>query len=254
MQIFSHNPRQWAVRYPADNDAASLAELRKSLDISPLYVHTSYLINLAAGDAAVLKKSKDLLQSEMDLADLLGAEYVVLHTGSASGTDEGTARKRAIGALRDVLGLSTWRTRLLLENTAGERGDISSRIVDLSEIIRQTESPHIGGVCIDTCHAFSAGYDIATQEGIGRLAAEIGDHLGPGSVKLVHLNDSKKGRGSKVDRHEHIGRGGIGMEGLRRFVNHPAFRDVPLILETPKKSKDDDRRNLAAARGLLQAR
>jgi deoxyribonuclease-4 len=254
MQIFSHNPRRWAVRYPADNDAASLAELRKSLDISPLYVHTSYLINLAASDAAVLKKSKDLLQSEMDLADLLGAEYVVLHTGSASATDEGTARKRAIDALRDVLGLSTWRTRLLLENTAGERGDISSRIGDLSEIIRQTESPLIGGVCIDTCHAFSAGYDITAQEGISRLAAEIGDHLGPGSVKLVHLNDSKKGRGSKVDRHEHIGRGGIGMEGLRRFVNHPAFRDVPLILETPKKSEDDDRRNLAAARGLLQAR
>ncbi len=253
MQIFSHNPRQWAVRTPSGDESAGFAELRISFDLQPLFVHTSYLINLAAGDETVIRKSAELLGREMDLADLLGADYVVLHTGSSSGTDETTARRRAIRTLRGVLDRGPWRSRLLLENTAGERGDISSRIEDLAEIVRETASPLIGGICIDTCHAFSAGYDITTQKGLGMLAAEIGNHLGPGSVKLIHLNDSKKDRGSKVDRHEHIGSGRIGLEGLRRFVNHPAFRDVPLILETPKKSDEDDVRNLAAARGLLRA-
>lgn len=253
MQIFSHNPRQWAVRWPADAEAAALAALRRSYDIAPLYVHTSYLINLAAWDEVVLEKSKELLSRELDLADLLGADYLVLHTGSASGVEEDVARRRAIRALREVLGRKRWRTRLLLENTAGERGDISSRMKDLAEIMGETASPCIGGVCIDTCHAFSAGYDIATGTGLGRLASEIGEYLGAGGVKLIHLNDSKRGPGSGVDRHEHLGNGAIGAEGLRRFVHHPLFRDVPLILETPKKSEDDDRRNLAAARDMLRS-
>jgi deoxyribonuclease-4 len=199
----------------------------------------------------MLERSIQLLVQEMDLADSLGADYVVLHTGSASQDSMENARKRAIGALRIVAGLRQWESKLLLENTAGERGDISSNIDDLAEIVGQTDSSLIAGVCIDTCHAFAAGYDISGDQGVSELVREVEKWLGVDSVKLIHLNDSKKGCNSRVDRHEHIGQGGIGVEGLERFVNHPTFRTIPLILETPKKSEEDDPRNLKVVRSLF---
>ncbi len=252
MQIFSHNPRQWlANKIPADS-AARFRELRRAYDIDPVYIHTSYLINLASLNNDMLDKSIQLLIREMDLADSLEADYVVLHTGSASQDSGENARKRAIGALKVVAGLKKWESRLLLENTAGERGDISSRIEDLAEIIGQTGNPLIAGVCMDTCHAFAAGYDVSGKDGLSELVKAIEKWLGIDSVKLIHLNDSKKGCNSRVDRHEHIGEGGIGAEGLEMFVNHPAFRNIPLILETPKKSEEDDPRNLKVVRGLLR--
>jgi deoxyribonuclease-4 len=251
MQIFSHNPRQWQADAIPEEQAAMFRQLRKAYDISPVYVHTSYLINLAALDPSVLLKSVHLLITEMDLADSLGADYVVLHTGSASKDDASVAGKRAVEALRRVAGEKSWRAKLLLENTAGERGDISSRMADLAEIMAGTDSPLIAGVCIDTCHAFAAGYDLCNKGGIDVLAAEVKRYLGKGKVRLVHLNDSKKGCNSHVDRHEHIGQGGIGTAGLQAFINHALFKDVPLVLETPKKSESDDKMNLETVRGLL---
>lgn len=254
IQIFSHNPRQWQADAIPEEQADSFKKLRTSYDISPVYVHTSYLINLASLNPSVLLKSVHLLIWEMDLADSLGADYVVLHTGSASLDDPGIARKRAVEALRRVAGEGQWTARLLLENTAGERGDISSRMVDLAEIMNSVGNPLIAGVCLDTCHAFAAGYDVADEKGLGELAGDVQRYLGNELVRLIHLNDSKKGCGSHVDRHEHIGLGGIGSEGLKQFIAHPLFRDVPLILETPKKSEDDDMRNLKVARGLLKVK
>lgn len=252
MQIFSHNPRQWVAQRIPKDAVEQFERLREDYAIDPVFVHTSYLINLAALSSDILDRSIQLLAHEMDLADALGADYVVLHTGSASRDSVENARKRAIGALRIVAGLKQWKARLLLENTAGERGDISSRIEDLAEIIRQTDSPLIAGVCIDTCHAFAAGYDISSEEGLSELVKGVERWLGIDSVKLIHLNDSKKGCNSHVDRHEHIGQGGIGEEGLARLINHPAFRNIPLILETPKKSEEDDLRNLKVVRDLLR--
>ncbi|MCL4474715.1 MAG: deoxyribonuclease IV [Nitrospirae bacterium] len=123
--------------------------------------------------------------------------------------------------------------------------------MDLAEIMDKTESALIGGICLDTCHAFQAGYEISKGEGVAEIAGEIERHMGLEKVKLIHLNDSKKAFNSRVDRHEHIGSGAIGTGGLKRFINHPAFRDVPLILETPKKSEDDDPRNLKVVRSFL---
>ncbi len=251
VQIFSHNPRQWLVRGIPSDSILQFKELQKSYDINPVFIHTSYLINLAASDNGILERSIELLIQEMDIADLLDADYVVLHTGSASQDSEEVGRKRAIEALKRIARKKEWRAKLLLENTAGERGDISSHIKDIAEIIDRTGSPPIGGVVIDTCHAFAAGYDITDEYGLSAFVKEIGTYIGLDNVKLIHLNDSKKGHSSHVDRHEHIGHGGIGREGLRRFINHPAFKNIPLILETPKKSEEDDPRNLKIVRSLF---
>lgn len=251
VQIFSHNPRQWHINKIPENDVVKFKELRKAFNINPVFIHTSYLINLASSNEEVIKKSAELLIHEMDIADTLSADYVILHTGSASSDPAEAGRQRAIEALGSVLINRQWKSKLLLENTAGERGDISSKMSDLGEIINRVNSSMIGGVCIDTCHAFSAGYDIREDSGLSGLVREIDEHIGLHSVKVIHLNDSKKTVGSGVDRHEHIGIGGIGIKGLKRFLKHPAFKDIPLILETPKKNEDDDQRNLKKAAKLL---
>lgn len=251
LQIFSHNPRQWNVENIADEQISDFKKLRKAYDINPIFIHTSYLINLAAVNSEILEKSTRLLIKEMEIADLIGADFVVLHTGSASKDSAENARKTAINALQKINSLGKWKARLLLENTAGERGDIASRIEDIAEIIDKTQGEIIGGVCIDTCHAFAAGYDLTEEEGLSRLADEIRKYVGTENLKLVHLNDSKKGHGSHVDRHEHIGEGAIGLEALRNFVRHPSFAGIPLILETPKKEEDDDVRNLKIVRSFL---
>jgi deoxyribonuclease-4 len=249
MQIFSHNPRQWAVADIAADVAADFRTRCKKAGIAPVFVHTSYLINLAAPDPAILNKSVSLLKRELDLADQIGAEYVVVHTGSDSQGIAGTSRLRAVEALQGISG--AWKTRLLLENTAGERGDITSKIADLAEIIRLADMSLIAGITFDTCHAFAAGYDLRSDKDIASLAMEIERAVGLDRLKLIHLNDAKKGLGSHVDRHWHIGEGEIGAEGLGKFINHKAFKGIPLILETPKKDEEDDPRNLAVVRKLL---
>ena len=251
MQIFSHNPRQWHVGAIPDEQARQFRTLRDRHDINPVFVHTSYLINLAAMKPELLEMSVALLVREMDLADVLGAEYVVLHTGSASQDAPEHARSRAVGALRHVARMKQWQAQLLLENTAGERGDISSRITDIAEMIEAVGSPLIGGICLDSCHAFAAGYDFSDEKGLDGLAEEVEGRLGREAVKLIHLNDSKKGLGAGVDRHEHLGEGGIGLDALGRLVRHPLFASVPLVLETPKKTEEDDPRNLKAARIII---
>lgn len=254
VQIFSHNPRTWLIGMIPEDEALRFRELKSAYDIAPVYVHTSYLINLASPSDIVREKSVRLLLRELDIADSLYADYVVLHTGSSSQEREEAGRKRAIEALRRVSKGTGWRAKLLLENTAGERGDISSRMKDLAEIVNNSDASLIGGICLDSCHAFQAGYDLSSKGGIEEMAEEIEKCLGFESVKLIHLNDSKKGFNSRVDRHEHVGSGGIGKEGLKRFINYPAFEDIPLILETPKKSEEDDPRNLRVVKGLLKGR
>lgn len=251
MQIFSHNPRQWHVRRISDEEVKQFRELRAMVDIEPVFIHTSYLINLAALRPDILDKSVQLLIREMELADALGAEYVVLHTGSASEDSEDNARRRASDAMGIVAGYRGWNARLLLENTAGERGDISSRIRDLAELMNAAGGALVAGICLDTCHAFQAGYDLSSEDGLDKIVHEIERDIGLERVKLIHLNDSKRAFNAGVDRHEHIGTGEIGEGGLKRVVRHPSLKDIPLILETPKKSEEDDPRNLKVVRGLL---
>lgn len=249
VQIFSHNPRGWALKEISEEDRALFKRFKREFDITPVYIHTSYLINMASSSESLRGKSITLLREEMNRADATESDFVVLHTGSASNDDKKTARLRAIRGLRDVFKNGQWNAGLLLENTAGERGDITSEIKELAEIMDRLDGL-ISGICIDTCHAFQARYNIKRAEGINRLSEEIDKYIGKDMVKLIHLNDSKAGLGLHRDRHEHIGSGKIGMSGLKRFITHKSFSHIPLILETPKKTDLDDIKNLKKVRKM----
>lgn len=252
VQIFSHNPRGWALTERGEDEADLFKGLADRYSIAPVVIHTSYLINPASANSELLKKSMDMVIGELNIADSIGARFVVLHTGSASGDDPKTARKRVSAFLREISKRGRWRAGLLLENTAGERGDIGSRIEDISDIMQGVPEGLISGLCLDTCHAFAAGYCLTSGEGIDSLAGDIRRYVGERAVELIHLNDSKGGISSGIDRHEHIGKGKIGLKGFLDLLCHPFYSGIPLILETPKRSKDDDVMNLRVVKGLLE--
>jgi deoxyribonuclease-4 len=251
LQIFSHNPRQWRKSSIRPEEAERFRILRQKYDISPVFIHVSYLINLASLSNDILRKSMDLLSYELDNADAVDAEYVVLHTGSAGGQEGHRARAGAAKAILKAVGSRQHRASVLLENTAGKKGDITSTVTALAEIIDTCQCDRIAGICIDTCHAFSSGYDLTSGEGVEKLVGEIKKYIGLDKLKLIHLNDSKRPLGSGVDRHEHIGKGFIGMRGFRNLLSDKRIANVPIILETPKKNEDDDRRNLKKVFGIL---
>jgi len=252
LQIFSHNPRGWALSARGPDEVVLFSSLTERYSIAPVFIHTSYLINLASTRRELLRKSIDMVVAELNIADSIGAGYVVLHTGSASGDDPKTARRRASASLREVSQRGKWRAGLLLENTAGEKGDITSRVDEISDILADVPAGLIAGICLDTCHAFAAGYDLSAGRGIDALADDTRKYIGRERVKLLHLNDSKGGVSSGIDRHEHIGKGKIGLKGIKSLLHHPFYSDVPLILETPKKSMEDDIMNLGVVRRLLR--
>lgn len=247
VQVFSHNPRSWKTGPLDAGDAALFMRVKDEFDLRPVFVHASYLINIASADEALRMRSTALLREEMARADAMGAEFVVLHPGSAR--DE-NGRQRAALSLREVLGVKVYRAGLLIENTSGKRGDIASSVVEVA-MLMEMAGGLAGGVCVDTCHAFAAGYDLARMEGVEVLADEVERLIGAGMVKLVHLNDSKGAPGSGLDRHEHIGKGGIGLGGLERLLAHRVFSEAPVILETPKERDADDSVNLRRVRKML---
>ncbi len=251
LQIFSHSPRAWAIKDIPPDEIRKFVTLKKTYVMSPVCIHTSYLINLASTKSDLRKKSINMVKFELDFADRVGAEYVVLHTGSASGDDPASARKRVIEALKEISHRNKRTSGLLLENTSGKKGDITSRMYEIAEIIEGVPAGLISGICLDTCHAFSAGYDIRNEKGIKILYEEIKKYYNKNAVKLLHLNDSKVPLGSGADRHEHIGKGTIGTKGIKRILLHPGFNTLPVILETPKKSDVDDIANLKQVKKLL---
>jgi deoxyribonuclease-4 len=251
MQIFTHNPRQWKKSPISDEEAQRFADLRLKHDITPVFSHASYLINLASRSDSLLSKSVEFLSYELMNADKLGIEYVVLHTGSASGEDDRKARARAIKSILKAVGAGKFRSSLILENTAGEKGDITSSIKTLAEIMDRCCCENIAGICVDTCHAFSSGYDLTSAVGTERLINEIDEYADLDKLKLIHLNDSKRPLDSGIDRHEHIGKGYIGIKGFERLLSDSRLSDVPIILETPKKNENDDRTNLKKVFNIL---
>lgn len=252
MQIFSHNPRGWIKKWPDEEEVKRFKDLSKKYKIEPLFIHASYLINLSSPDRTVRRQSIELLSYELKIAEMLSARYIILHPGRTVGQDLNVAIKKASDAISRASEEAESYSRILLENTAGRKGDISSSMPLISEIITKTAGNCIGGICLDTCHVFSAGYDIRNTEGIERLRVEIDLYLSPLKVRLIHLNDSKRDAGSRIDRHEHIGEGYIGKEGFKNLLSDEYFRDIPIILETPKLSDNDDRKNLERVRTIIQ--
>ncbi len=226
---------------------------RKRAALSPLVVHACYLINPCSESAEIRRKGRGRLRKELELAAQLGADFYVLHPGSNKNRPlEWTANHSATTLAAAADGLRK-PPCLLLENTASAHGpggswQATARVLDAL----RDDAPHLEtGVAIDSCHAFAAGYDFHDAEEVERLAADVKAAVGLSKLRLLHVNDARDPAGSRRDRHEHIGRGAIGRDGLGNLLRHPAFGGLPLILETPWESVEVDRRNLGAVLKLL---
>lgn len=253
MQIFSRNPRGWQVSRLEPADVAKFRELKAKYGIKPVAVHIPYIINLATPDDALYRKSINAYIEDIKRADALGAEYFVTHLGSHVGSGEESGIRRFAAALKEIIKKAKPRTTILLENTAGSGSWIGYKFEHIRNIIDGLGDGSAVGVCLDTEHAFAAGYDIKTEKGLKDTLKEFDALLGLGLIKVVHFNDSLSPLGSHVDRHQHLGKGKIGLEALSRIINHPKLKDAAFIMETPKKTDKDDKRNIAIAKKMVKA-
>jgi deoxyribonuclease-4 len=252
MQIFTRNPRGWALPRTVDpTEAATLRSVLVRYDIDPLVVHMPYLPNFASPDETLYERSVAALTDELERAGRLGASYLILHVGHRGKSSEEEAFSRVAAAINRACSLVSGPTTVLLENTAGQGTEVGSRFMHLARIIGMVADQDRIGVCLDTAHAWGAGYDLATAAGIADTMAEFNEFLGWDRLRLIHLNDSKAARGARVDRHDHIGRGFIGRDGFRLLLHHPRLSPLPFIMETPKKSERDDPENMKTVKGLL---
>ena len=252
MQIFSRNPRGWTVKPLEKDDIAEFKRLREKWDISPVFVHTNYLINLASIRPELYEKSIEQFVIDLERTEALGAEYLVTHLGSASSRDPAWMIGRVSNALNLAMKLHKPKATILLENTAGEAGDVGYTFAQVSGVIAGLDDASRIGICYDTCHGFAAGYDIRTRKGVDSIAREIDSMVGLERLRGIHLNDCLKEFNSRVDRHWHIGEGKIGLDGFRILLKHPAFKDVPKIMETPKETEEDDPKNMKIVKSLVK--
>ena len=255
-QIFSRNPRGWAARPLGSEEIALFRAARAEAGLDPCVIHSCYLINLAASAPEIRVKSISAFRDEIERGLAVGADYLVVHPGSARGATTGEALANCATAIRAAaagLEEQMWRAGLtiLVENTAGQGEQIGRSFEQVREII--DSCPDVPtAMCLDTAHSFAAGYDWRDASEANLALRRLGETVGFDRVRVVHFNDSKAAYASHVDRHWHIGAGEIGPRGLARILNHPQLRRLPFILETPQDEGTDDLRNLAAARALAK--
>ncbi|MCX5668859.1 MAG: deoxyribonuclease IV [Candidatus Omnitrophica bacterium] len=252
LQIFSRSPQAWRNGSQiAPEDIREFIVRRKKYKINPVFIHISYLINLASPDPRLYHGSIQAYIEDMREAEKLGADYIVTHMGSHKETSEDAGIKRLIEALNKILEQTKGsKVGILLENTSGSGSWLGYRFYHQHKIIKGVKEKSRLGLCLDTAHAYLAGYNLATKEGLENLIDEIDDLAGAKLIKLIHLNDAAGELGCHHDRHDHIGLGHIGMAGMKRIINHPKFKNIPMILETPKSTEDSDKENLALVRKL----
>lgn len=253
MQIFSRNPRGWQTSGLNDAEIERFKRKRRTSKIWPLVVHIPYLINLASPEKELYNRSIRAFVEDIKRAEDLGAEYFVTHLGSHRGSGESSGIKRFSQALDIIIEETNLNFEILLENTAGAGDSLGSNFKQIRDIIAGVKRKELLGLCFDTCHAFAAGYDLATKFGFEETIQEIEKLLVWDRLKVIHINDSKGELGSRIDRHEHIGKGRIGREGFRNILTHPKLKDLTFILETPKDSPFANRRNLAIVRKLTSS-
>jgi deoxyribonuclease-4 len=241
VQVFTKNQQQWKCKPLDEAGINEWKKHRKRLKFTKTVSHDSYLINLASADDLLWRKSVDLFVEEVMRCKLLGIEYLVTHPGAHLGTGEEAGLRRVAEAL-DIVNNRVGECDVItcLEITAGQGSSLGYKLEHLARIIEGVREPKRLGVCLDTAHLFAAGYDFRGAK-YDAFRKQIEKTIGISRVKVLHLNDSKKPLGSRVDRHEHIGRGTIGIEGFRPFVRDEAFANVPKILETPKLKAEDGR-------------
>ena len=252
-QIFTRSPQMWNAR---ELDGAKVEAYRSKLagsgiDTSATCAHMPYLPNLSSNNEATYKRSVDTLVDEVKRCGSLGVPYLVTHLGSHLGAGEESGIKRLAAAYERAAKVDNGVV-ILLENTAGQKNSVGSDFGQLGSILSKLKPAKRFGVCIDTCHAFVYGYDLRTRGAVKKAFAELDESVGGENLRILHLNDAKGDLGSKLDRHQHIGLGQIGEEGMAAVVAEANKRDVPVVLETPINEERDDFENVRVARGLLK--
>jgi deoxyribonuclease-4 len=233
IQIFSKSNRQWFAKPINDTQADSFKAALKNSFIESIIIHASYLINLGSPDKTILHKSTKALIEELERAEQLGIKYVVLHPGAHLNSGENICLDHIADTLNNILDSTPRSTALLLEIMAGQGSSVCYTFEQLATLYNQSSHKKRIGICFDTCHAFAAGYDFRTENTYEKLWKEFDTILGLDLLKAMHINDSKKPLGSRIDRHEEIGDGLIGLTGFKLLFNDPRFFNVPKILETP---------------------
>jgi deoxyribonuclease IV len=255
LQIFSSSPRQWKPYDLGASQCEVMNELRQKYDLKPLVIHTNYLVNVAAINSGFHEKSILAFRAEVERALALCADYLVLHPGSYRGMTREEGLQRAAAAI-DVAtkGLDLRRNGLtiLIENTAGAEFSLGGSFEQVAELLHYLRGIVPVAACLDTCHTHVAGYDIVSDTGYRDTVKQIESTIGIADVRVWHCNDAKAARGSKLDRHQHIGKGSIGLEAFRRLLNDPQFKHAAFIAETPIDEPGDDLRNIATLKSLVK--
>jgi deoxyribonuclease IV len=253
LQIFSSSPRQWAASGLSRPHCDHFLRLRKEYDLQPLVIHTNYLINLASSDQLFLQKSIEAFRGEVERALDICADYLVLHPGSFRGADRSRGLMQtaaAIAASTKGLDLEKGGLTILIENSAGAEFSLGGSFEQVAEVIHHLHDIIPVAACIDTCHTHVSGYEIVTESGFRETLTALDAIISFDQVRVWHCNDAKAQRGSKLDRHQHIGQGSIGLEPFRRLLTHPRLAHAAFIAETPFDLAGDGQRNVATLKSL----
>ncbi len=252
IQLFTRSPRGWAAPKLDENDVAKFRRDTRTSKICPVFAHAPYLPNLAAVDPEIRKLSIAAITDDLKRCAILGIKFLVVHVGKALGADEKVAFKKVADNLNRILKIAENQVMVLLENTAGMGSEIGYRFEQIAEIIDLVEQRDRIGVTLDTAHSFEAGYDWRSRPTVDETLRHFDRTIGMGRLYLIHLNDSKTPFDSRVDRHWHIGKGEIGIEGFKVIVNHPLLKKLPAIMETPRKSIKEDLENMRTVRSITK--
>lgn len=253
MQIFSRNPRQWRKTVISEEDLRIFKENRKKAKIKTVAIHIPYLTNLATVKKSFFKTTIGEFIADLIEADRLEADYLITHMGSFKGGTEQGGLLRVVQALNKILKeTKTVKTKVLLENTSGSGHWLGYKFSHQKFVLEKLNRPEAVGICLDTAHAWAAGYKIDEPRGLTGLLDEINQEVGLENIKVIHLNDTQEELGSLRDRHFGISEGSIGRRGFNLIINHPSLREIPFILETPKKNDGDDAKNLKTVRSLYK--
>lgn len=253
LQIFTKNANTWKERYLSQSDIDRFEKAKSETGLTQIASHTSYLINLATDEKKKHFLSYNALKQELIRSSTLGIPYVVLHPGFSMGSGEASGIRRIADNINAIFAeISYSNTRLLLETTAGQGSSLGHTFEQIRSMMDKIENKKRIGACLDTCHIFAAGYDIRTEASYKKTIREFDSMIGLTNLYLIHLNDAKKDLGTRVDRHEHIGLGLIGVDAFKYFMSDKLFIHIPKIIETPKfmEGKDMDNINLKRLRGL----
>ncbi len=255
LQIFSSSPRMWRAAKIDPAQCERMRSLRAKFRIAPLVIHTSYLVNVCSQSDQVRQQSIAAFRGEVERALALGAEYLVLHPGSWKGLTRDEGLKLAADSIQKAIDGLPWQSTtfsILIENTAGAEFSLGGSFEQVAELVTLLRNHAPVAVCLDTCHTHVSGYDIVTPEGYEETLRQVAATIGLDSVRVWHCNDAKAARGSKLDRHQHIGQGTIGIESFRRLLNDKRFRHCAFIAETPIDEEGDDERNVRVLKSLVQ--